>query len=61
MIRGRAEKRTDPAVKLADYIHRVQQEEGISQPKASDQKLNGCCHQTVVERCEGCPYATVNS
>jgi hypothetical protein len=23
--------------------------------------IDGCCHQTVIERCEGCPYATINS
>jgi GTP:adenosylcobinamide-phosphate guanylyltransferase len=64
MIRGRAEKRTDPAVRLSDYINRVKEleESGPELVYSGDLPvIDGCCHQTVIERCEGCPYATINS
>jgi hypothetical protein len=64
MIRGRAEKRTDPAVRLSDYIQRVQELEASGPQLVYSGQLpvlEGCCHCTVTELCEACPYATSNS
>lgn len=47
---GQIINRPPQAVYLRDVIRRIEQTEGA-----------GCCHQTVIERCDGCPYATINS
>lgn len=51
---------------LRDVIQRIAAEEGVEIVSATEpcRRGNGlafCCHQTRIERCEGCPYATVNS